>query len=164
MFEVLYHSPKILGVSSLENKFARLWISTQKQFPPVPRSLFLFFQPKNLSFASEKIIFLRLSPSPKPEILLLFQQNNLPVSISKKKSMSLISGRILLFLLISPPLKKEKSPACCAWIFVNMAAGFFPCRPAAWISPWWTDSACAPSVMESGNPLFKRICGCSLEN
>ena len=56
MFEVLYHSPKILGVSSLENKFARLWISTQKQFPPVPRSLFLLFKPKNLSFAPEKNI------------------------------------------------------------------------------------------------------------
>ena len=63
MFEVLYHSPKILGVSSLENKFARLWISTQKQFPPVPGSLFLLFKPKNLSFASEKL----KNPPPSPD-------------------------------------------------------------------------------------------------
>ena len=56
MFEVLYHSPKILGVSSLENKFARLWISTQKQFPPVPRSL-----------CPSKITFLRVNPFALPK-------------------------------------------------------------------------------------------------
>ena len=61
-------------------------------------------------------------------------------------------------------LVKEKSPACCAWIFVNVAAGFFSCRPAAWISPWWTDSACAPLCDGKWQPTLKRICGCSLEN
>ena len=65
MFEVLYHSPKILGVSSLENQFARLWISAQKQFPPVPRSLFLLFQPKKSLLCFRKIIFLRVDLSAK---------------------------------------------------------------------------------------------------
>ena len=70
MFEVLYHSPKILGVSSLENQFARLWISAQKQFPPVPRSLFLLFQPKKSLLCFRKIIFLRVPFSKK--ILLIY--------------------------------------------------------------------------------------------
>ena len=128
MFEVLYHSPKILGMSSLENKFARLWISAQKQFPLVPRSL-----------CPSKITFLRVNPFALPK-------KNLLTFLLFKPKKSLLCFRKIIFLRVS--LSKKKSSV------IYMAT---PLSMAAWGSPKFPflQPACSdPLLMGSGDFFY----------
>ena len=43
-------------------------------------------------------------------------------------------------MMVQPFCMVDGSPNVCVRIFVNMVAGFFPCRLTTWISPWWTGS------------------------
>ena len=53
--------PKILGVSSLERKFARVWVSPQKQFPPLHVPLFSSLKKKSRILCPKKSSFLVFS-------------------------------------------------------------------------------------------------------